>query len=231
MSSADIAAGIGASFVWVAACFVRLGALRSPAGLVVASCCASSLAVPTVAVVRYLGSSETAAGRIVLPAMLALLPVATFGSLIQTHTHHRALGAVTFAVGAAFVTAIAFLVAERVRRRAATGSAVWRLLRYVLFAACGASVAWIAWVLVGPGSPPGVRAGAVDAALGIAVTAVFCRIPRASIPSAVCRAAPGAFAALAAGGIFVAWKNAASFAALCADAPVTLGIFGLLGCR
>lgn len=226
---AVVVLGLGAALAWSSIMSVSLGASRSGASGLTAFACASWSTVPFVIVARL--ARGGAMSIIVLSAPMMILPLAVLGSLIQTRTHHRALGAVTFAACAVLAIVVAFLVARRIVLGAATGAPVWRVLRIALVTACAASVAWLLWTLTGPSSSSVVRGAAVDAALGLTTAGVASRLPGDRLPSLLVRAAPALLAALLGSAVVAAWKNAPSFAVLCERAPVTVGILGLFACR
>jgi hypothetical protein len=229
-SSADVLAGLGASLAWATATYVGLGDGRSAAAALVALGFASSSTVPLVLFVRMAGW-RSALTSVEAAALVVLVPVALFASVIQTHTHHRALGAVTFAGGATFMFGVAFLLSRRIFREAETGGGLWRLLRGALRGASGVSLAWILWTLIRSSSRDGPHATLVDGTLGLLTIALFSRTPRLPLPSALARAAPALFVTFLGAGVVTAWKNAPSFAILCERAPVTVGISGVFLCR
>jgi hypothetical protein len=229
-SAADVLSGLGASLAWAIATYVGLGDARSVAAALVALGFASSSTVPLVLLLRVVGWRSVLA-PVEAAALVVLLPVAVFAGAIQTHTHHRALGAVTFALGATFMFGAALLLSRRIHCEAETGAGLWRLLRGALRAASGVSLAWIFWMLIHSSPRDGLRATLVDGTLGLLVIAVFARTPRTWLPSALVRAAPALFVTFLGVGIATAWKNAPSFAVLCERAPATLGISGVFMCR
>ena len=231
LSPADVLAGLGASFAWATFTFIGLGDGRSGAAALVALGFASSSAVPLVVLVRLFGWTRSVPGPIEAAALVVLVPVALFASAIQTHTHHRALGAVTFAVGATLMFGVALLVARRVLREAATGGRLWRILGVALRGASFVSLSWILWTLIGSSHRERTHAAMVDGMLGLVAVALFARAPRAWFPSLLVRVAPALFATFLGAGVVAAWKNAPSFALICERAPVTSGILGVFACH
>jgi hypothetical protein len=230
VSSADVVPGLGASLAWAVATYVGLGDERSTSAALVALGFASSTTVPLVLLLRMVGR-RSALSSVETAALVVLVPVASFAAVIQTHTHHRALGAVTFAAGATLSFGAALLVTRRVLREAEAGAGPWRVLRGVLRTASGASLAWIFWTLIRSSPRAGPHAWLVDGTLGLLLVAVFARVPRMWLPSALARAAPAVFVTFLGVGVATAWKNAPSFAILCEHAPATLGISGVFMCR
>lgn len=230
LSFADVLPGVGASLAWAVATYVGLGEERSLAPALVALGFASSSTVPLVLLARMVGWRPVLA-PVEVAALIVLVPVALFAGAIQMHTHHRALGAVTFAAGATFMFAAALLLSRRILSEAQTGAGFWRILGRLLRAASGVSLAWILWALIRPSARGGLHAALVDGTLGLLTIALFSRIPRTWFPSALVRAAPAVFVTFLGVGIAAAWKNAPSFAILCERAPATLGISGVFMCR
>jgi hypothetical protein len=187
--------------------------------------------VPLAMVAGGLGWTRSVGTPVETTALAVLVPVALVASAIQTHTHHRALGAVTFAVVATFLFGIGFSIAQRILRESASGSRSWRLLLGVFRGALGISVAWILWTLAGQSRGDPVQSAIVDGTIGVLAIALCARAPRALLPNVLVRAAPALFGAFLGAGALAAWKNAPSFAILCERAPVTLGITGLFACR
>jgi hypothetical protein len=74
---------------------------------------------------------------------LAAWPLARFGSLLEQTTHHRPLGAATFALVAFALVLGSLLVAHRVSVLAASGSALARGLAFVIYAAAAGSLALV----------------------------------------------------------------------------------------
>lgn len=230
LSFADVVPGLGASLVWVIATLIGVGDVRSAATALVALGFASSSTVPLVLFLRMAGW-RSALSSVETAALVVLVPVASFAAVIQTHTHHRALGAVTFAAGATFFFGAALLVTRRILREAEKGPGAWRVLRGVLRVASGASLAWIFWTLTRLSPRAGAHALLVDGTLGLLLIAVFARIPRTWLPSGLAKAAPALFVTFLGVGVVAAWKNAPSFTILCEYAPATLGISGVFMCR
>jgi hypothetical protein len=230
-SSADVLSGLVASFAWTMLTLVGVGESRSVTSALVVFGCAASKAVPLVVGARMLGSTSTAASPIEAAVLVVLAPVALFAGGIQTHTHHRALGAVTFAAGATFVFGVTALVTRRIVRESASGSRLWRMLRAALGGACGLSLAWILWTLARASRDDGARAAMVDGALGLVAVTLGVRAPRVPVPAFLLRLAPALFVTVVGAGLLALWKNAPEFAILCERAPVTLGIPPLFKCR
>jgi hypothetical protein len=228
--SADIAAGILASLVWTAATALRLGRDGSIAVVSVAFACAVSSAVPLVTGLRALGERRTRVVPVAAAAMVVVMPLATFGGILKSHTHHRALGAVTFTFGAAITLAVAWAIVRRVAHGAKAGHRGFRIVFRVVLAAGAMSVIWAIAVLLGASAPESIRSIAVDGVIGALSIGVFAGSSRPVVPGPVSRYAIPVLVVVLGAAILGARKNAALFAVLCERAPLTLGIAGVFSC-
>jgi len=226
---ADVVLGLAASLVWAASTFVRLGEDRSAATALVALGCTASSTIPLVAFSRLVGWKISINASVDAAALVVLAPIALFASVLQTHTHHRALGAVTFAAGATFMVAVAFPITRKILREASAGGRFWRLLRGTVWGVSCVSVAWVLWTLVG--SRDRSQSAVVDGALGLVAVALSASVRRAPVWSPLVRVAPALLAVVLGAGAVAVWKNTASFAILCERAPVTAGIPGVFACH
>jgi hypothetical protein len=107
--------------------------------------------------------AQAAEGRLsfaVAGVALAAWPVARFGSLLEATTHHRPLGAATFAIGSLAVVLGCLLVAQRVA--ALSGHRFGRLAAVLLFTAAVASTGL---VLLTALRTEGLRPHVLDAVL------------------------------------------------------------------
>jgi hypothetical protein len=112
------ALGIGAilAVLVVVPAFVRLTASGIGGGTVFLSLAGGS-ALLLGPVLALLGRARAAGGRlsfVLAGVALAAWPVARFGSVLHATTHHRPLGAATFAIGSIVVVLGCLLVAQRV---------------------------------------------------------------------------------------------------------------------
>jgi hypothetical protein len=103
-------------------------------------------------------------------AALSALPLALFGGVLKSTTHHRPLGGATFAVAALCLLALGVALSFRVYR-GASGDAVKSTWQNLFSLGCGLSlVATVALGLVGAARPSLVEAAALAGA--VAVTAL-----------------------------------------------------------
>lgn len=226
--SADIAAGLLAAALWA-----LLTGLRIPVGraaVFAASLgCASLGAVPVVALSRWLRGSTAPDTSYWFTSFLALVPLSAFGAVLKVHTHHRALGAVAFACGAAVLVVVTHLVVRRVLGAPSHG-APSRGAKAALIVGCAASALWTLSALVGAASPSAVRSAALDCAAGVLSAGALTFMPLTALPRGLLRLAPSLALGAVVAGIVVVWKNPSVSAALCEGAPATLGIVGIFRC-
>ncbi|HET9956043.1 MAG TPA: hypothetical protein VFQ61_16165 [Polyangiaceae bacterium] len=104
---------------------------------------------------------------------LAAVPLSLFGQILKKATHHRPLGAVTFAVGAVVVSLAAAVVAARWLSFCSRRSPkVRNLLTRALDVAAASAVLLLWFKLLG--APP-TRSGALDAAIGLGAAGLALR--------------------------------------------------------
>jgi len=161
------AAGSSASFV---VCWMTLwGATVLAAG-------------PTAAALRWVLRRGGGAGPLLLGVLLAAAPLVVFAELLERATHHRPLGAVTFAVVAALVVLASVAVAARLlslSRSAARARRWWQ----VAWIGLGAlALVWTVKLVVSAAADPGVRNGLLDAVL---VAALILAAARTRGPAAL----------------------------------------------
>jgi len=227
---ADIAAGLLASLIWTAVTALRLGRDGSVAVVSVALACATSSAVPLVAGLRALGESRSRVVPLAVAAMITVVPLATFAGVLKSHTHHRALGAVTFAFGAAIGVAVTWAVVRRIAQGAAAGHHGFRIVFRVVLAAGAMSLLWAIAVLLGASAPESIRGIAVDGVTAALSIGLFAQGSRPVVPGSVSRYALPVLVVVLAAAILGVRKNAAVFSVLCERAPLTLGIAGIFSC-
>jgi hypothetical protein len=98
-------------------------------------------------------------------AALSALPLALFGGVLKSTTHHRPLGGATFAVAALCLLALCVALSFRVYR-GASGNAVKSTWQNLFSLGCGSSlVATVALGLAGAARPSLVEAAAVAGAV------------------------------------------------------------------
>lgn len=134
------------------------------------------IVVPFVVAMRRARFSARALSASATGALVAALPAALVGAILAARTHHRALGAVTFAVAALVIWALSTAVALRVSFSAS------RLSRIAPFALAALSVLAVATVGVARVRASfGVEAAAEVLIVGAAV-ALSIRVPRLDAP-------------------------------------------------
>lgn len=157
--------------------------------------------------------------RRVLPwgLLLSLLPVWALGSLLHAGTHHRPLGAVSFAVLAALLSAASIAVVFRVSQ---LGSRAWLLAR----ASSALGALWVAWQLRHVAGD--VTGSLLDAACGVLaiVAASMLDTTRASSPAAGPARLTAPLAAWVVLGVLALLLVSGAQAALCAQAPLVVGL-------
>jgi hypothetical protein len=110
----DVGYGLLASACWALFVTVTSGPGPSASSFAASFGCAALLVVPLVTVLRRTRTLFVAFRVAGAGAALACAPLAVFGALVFEKTHHRALGAVTFACVAFGVVGAAVLLARRV---------------------------------------------------------------------------------------------------------------------
>jgi hypothetical protein len=107
--------GIVAGLAFSVPVALRAG-LPSPTAVVLGLAAASLVVVPVGLWIRHgnLKNSASADRALVDGAALSSLPLALFGGVLKSGTHHRPLGGATFAVGACVVIACCIALAFRV---------------------------------------------------------------------------------------------------------------------
>jgi hypothetical protein len=106
---------------------------------------------------------------------LAAPALMLFGEVLQRTTHHRPLGAVTFALGGLGLVAGAVAVASRLHELRASAS---RLARYAAIGLTDAGVLVAAVLVALAARHPALRSGLLDAALACGAVALGARLPR-----------------------------------------------------
>jgi hypothetical protein len=149
----------------------------------------SLVVVPVGVTLRRVVSGGSAPGDRALSAGAALssLPLALFGGVLKSTTHHRPLGGATFAVAALCLLALCVALSFRVLRGASESAvkSTWQSLFYLV---CGSSLAaTIALGSIGGARPALVEAAALGGA--VAVTAL------APVPTLLSRLKPGPWVA------------------------------------
>jgi hypothetical protein len=221
----DVLLGLVASFAWALATTIRLA---GPSLEVFAASfgCASVHVVPITVLARRVRALPRRVTTWLAAFAMAAGPLAVLGAFLKEKTHHRALGGVTFAVSGTVVTLFAFAVARRLRALGGSsraGAAVARAAVVVL-ATGSLGVAIVPLVVsASPGST--LRAGLLDAAVGVACTAPFVFAPvrksllptKAAVPLLL-------WAASVALGTWAVKRDSALSSWLAERAPLTLGI-------
>ncbi|RYZ02132.1 MAG: hypothetical protein EOO73_32950 [Myxococcales bacterium] len=153
--------------------FVRVAGSSSAAiAALVLVASVSLVVVPTGAWLRRVAQSGAARGDRALAAGAALsaLPLALFGGVLKSTTHHRPLGGATFAVAALCLLALCVALSFRVYR-GGSESAVNSTWQNLFSLGCGLSLAGTAALgLAGAARPSLVEAAALAGA--VAVTAL-----------------------------------------------------------
>jgi hypothetical protein len=153
---------------------------------------------------------------------LAAWPLARFGSLLEQTTHHRPLGAATFALVALALVLGSLLVAHRVSVLAASGSALGRGLTFAIYAAAAGSLALVLGaVLRADGARPHVLDG-MFLVVGGALGWVALRLP--AVVHALSRSGAPLWIALVAAHLFGVTRP--SFEQIRDHAPVLSGPAG-----
>jgi hypothetical protein len=207
--------------------FVRVAASgHAAASALVLVGSVSLVIVPTGVWLRRVAQGGAARGDRALAAGAALsaLPLALFGGVLKSTTHHRPLGGATFAVAALCSLALGVALSFRVYR-GASGAAVKSTWQNLFSLGCGLSVvATVALGLAGAARPSLVEAAALAGA--VAVTAL------APTPTRLSRLKSGS---LALGWVIlvlcavVSLRSVPVSAALGSRAPVSFAALSWLG--
>jgi hypothetical protein len=147
-----------------------------------------SLALVVLALPRRSSSRDepTAAQAILLGLGLALVPWSVFAYWLAVATHHRPLGAVTYAVGAACTAAVGILIARRVL---AARSGRRALLGTAIFCAAAGALGLAAVAAPGFASGGALRSTLPDLALGIVLALLAAFLPVVAGVARLARAA------------------------------------------
>jgi hypothetical protein len=211
----DLGVALVAATVWALSVALRLGTTAPLVFLGATGSSALTLGALLVAARRARPVSETVR-VVILGALGASGPLSVLGSVIQTKTHHRALGAVAFALAAVFVVAFFSLVVRRLRQVERRGVAATSALLLV-------SAGWMTRALLQPAALAQTLDSVTDALIGIALFVAALSVPRAAIPTGLAKVGIGAWLLAVTGGLSVLVRNVPVRAELAARAPVTLG--------
>lgn len=137
-SSAALGIGALAGALASVPAIARVAASDVAAGVTVLALAGGSALVlgPVLALVERARAQGARLSFVVAGLGLALWPIAWFGALLERTTHHRPLGAATFAVGALAVLLGCLLAARRVASLDGTGAG--RAATLALYSAAGA---------------------------------------------------------------------------------------------
>lgn len=149
MTTADVADAVAdrqrlwsGLLVGVALSFVAaLGGGLAPRALLAGAAGAALVLGPLTAALAVLGPNRGAASAIPAGALVAAGPLALAASVLKTATHHRPLGAVTFALLAALVLLGAIALAARLHERRARGG-LWHAAWLASLALGAVLAAW-----------------------------------------------------------------------------------------
>lgn len=228
---ADLTVALAAALLWAVVDSVRLGdaGSRGAAFVVELAGAASSLGPLGVLTrrARYPGSILTVG---VVAALLSTGPLTVLGTLLESHTHHRALGGVTFAVLATAVALASLVVTRRLLRNpsSATQGKIERgaLAVFTLASMC------IFWgslaVALGAGTRASARDATVDGVVGVALLALAVLLPRPRVPLWAAWAAGVLWVTTTVAGVATVRGEPRLRKIVDERAPMTLGIMGVL---
>jgi hypothetical protein len=158
---------------------------------------------------------------------LAALPWAALAYWLQVATHHRPLGAATFAIGALLIGAFGVAVARHVLAFAATGARAGRLLSSVCRGLALAGVALLV-VVLGSATLDHVALGRVvpELGAGVLLAALVVGLP---VPPRLAATAAWALPVCAILCLTSLWlvQSEAEVRATVKSAPLIAGVFGL----
>jgi hypothetical protein len=228
---ADLAVGLGAAVVWAVVDCVRFGDVAShTAAFVIALAGAASTLAPLTVLGRRARGPRSFLTIGVIAALLSAGPLTVLGALLESRTHHRALGAVTFAILATGIALATLVVTRRLLlhpRSTAQGKVERAALASVTFASMCIFLGSLA-VAFGAGTKASARDATVDGVVGVVLLGWAVLLPRPRVPP---------WAAWAAGGLWLA-ATVAGWATVNGEprvrkifderAPMTLGIMGVL---
>ncbi|MCC6216399.1 MAG: hypothetical protein IT376_16175 [Polyangiaceae bacterium] len=178
---------------------------------------AATVTAPLAAGLRALGAPSGAGWAPLEGAWLTAAPLGVFGALLAAKTHHRPLGAATFAlVGAAVVGAAVWLCARLHAGDGVGRAGVW--------AARAIGAAGAVWLLTRLDAGEAARVGLVEATVLLALGALAARVPLASPRVPWLAAAAGALAVGVGGRLAAA---AVASPALIERAPVLAWVAGV----
>jgi hypothetical protein len=220
-SSSDLTSTLLAAFAWAAVDTARTHHELPVVSVFVALFGSASLVLGMLVVATRRALPLGAVARaFVSGALIAALPLTLIAAVLQKTTHHRALGGVTFAFVALFVS---FACVACARRLSELGRGA--LLVVATLSSAGALIA-LALGLRAVTAAPFV-AVVLDAVLGVASCALALSLRR--LPRGVLRFATMAWAGVVAVGIFVAVSSAPLRHALSERAPMAFAIGWALG--
>ncbi len=228
---ADLAVGLSAALVWATVDCVRLGEAGSRgATFVVAFAGAASSLGPLGVLARGARGPGAILTVGVLAALLSTGPLTVLGALLESHTHHRALGGVTFAVLATGVALATVVVARRLLRHPLStrqGKLERGALAVFTFASMCIFLGSLA-VAFGAGTKESARDATVDGVVGVALLAAAVLLPRPRVPPWAAWAAGALWVTATVAGLATVKEEPQVRKIFDERAPMTLGIMGVL---
>lgn len=175
----DALLGLAAAFLWVIVSAFRCNGFSLP-WLLSGWAAAALVVVPFVVVLRRARFGTQRFSAAVYGALIAVLPCAIVGALLSARTHHRALGAVTFAFVAVGIWALGSALANRLQgEHERSGRALPRIVLQVSAAISVAAVVLMAGRRAGAS---GLSPVAMDAFIGCVLSVAAIRAPRVERP-------------------------------------------------
>jgi hypothetical protein len=234
----DAVTGLVGAFAWASLVAWRLGTAvpRLHVFVAVLGCSAATLA-PLLAIGRGARPMSLNVQSILAGAVLATGPLSVFGAQLGEKTHHRALGAVTYAFAALLIVALCSAMARRCLSLAVVtprskGSRWPTVARSALAVVAALSLVSLVVPLrsaVGVALSRSASEAIGDGLVGVVLVGAGMLVPRWPVSSREARRAFTAFVvAVALGGVVVA-RDAGIRGALLSRAPAALGPGWLLG--
>ncbi len=220
----EAARALGFGLVWAVIAAVRTHASWVE-GLAAWGSCSLTLGIAT-AIRRLPPLSATARG-VLAGALFATGWLGLFGALLQTKTHNRSLGAVTFAVVAIAVLAVAALIGVRLFELSHENGLAGRAALTALLALSAVSLAVLGSSFLtafSRGAPAEARSVAIDVAVGASAVIATLAAPRFRTSRGAARVLMAAWVLLVAGGTLVLHQSGVARAALSAGAPAAYGV-------
>jgi hypothetical protein len=219
----ELLAALAASLGWSAIVAVRLCG-SSPSGWTLLGAFGSSALTLGVALAIWRRARPLSEGAqcFVLGALSSSVVLGVFGAVLRTKTHHRALGAVTFALGAAIVVLFSVVLVARLRQVARSHEPRGHLTR-ALSLAIVLTAALATGIPLSASTSPLVRSLMVDGVTGGCLFVVAVSLPRWRLPAWAAWASALGWGTVVMVGLLVLGANRAVYVVLAFRAPVALG--------